>query len=324
MRLLTVELDRLWSRRAVVLLLLAAVLLTALLAATAAWDTRPVSADERAAAEVQAANAAADPLFEKDLAQCRQEPTSFLGSEAVADDCDQVLTPRPEDFLGRATLDLGKVVENRGVAVILLVTALLIIAGATFAGGDWATGSMGNQLLFRPRRLEVWLTKAGAVLLSALVVSAVLVAGFWLALYLVAEARGIATPGEVLDEVRWTAGRGIVLATAGALGGYALSMLLRSTVGTLALLFAYAVAGEALVATLPVERVSRWSLSNNVFAWIDDGTTVIDPDLVCPPGQGGCIQSYVLGVGHSVLYLGGLLLLAVVVSLVAFRRRDVP
>ena len=324
MRLLLVELDRLWSRRAVVLLILAAVLLTALLAATAVWDTRPVSADERAAAQIQAANATADPLFKKDLAQCREEPTSFLGSEAVPDDCDQVLTPRPEDFLSRATLDLGKVVENRGIAVILLVTALLIIAGATFAGGDWATGSMSNQLLFRPRRPGMWLAKAGAVVLSALVVSAVVVAGFWLTLYLVAESRGITTPGAVLHDIRWTAGRGVVLAAAGALGGYAVTMLLRSTVGTLALLFAYAVVGEALVATLPVDRASRWSLSNNVFAWIDDGTTVFDPDLVCPPGQGGCIQSYVLGIGHGAGYLGALLLLAVVVSLVAFRRRDVP
>jgi hypothetical protein len=288
------------------------------------WDTRPVSADERATAEVQAGNAAADPLFKKDLAQCREDPASFLGSDAVADDCDQVLTPKPEDFLPRATLDLGKVVENRGIAVILLVTALLIIAGATFAGGDWATGSISNQLLFRPRRPEVWLAKAGAVLVSGLVVAAVLVGGFWLALSLVADSRGITTPGEVMHDIRWTAGRGVLLAGAGALGGYALTMLLRSTVGTLALLFAYAVVGEALVATLPVERASRWSLSNNVFAWIEDGTTVFDPDLVCPPGRGGCIQSYVLGIGHSVGYLGVLLVLAVVVSLLAFRRRDVP
>jgi hypothetical protein len=324
MRLLLVEVDRLWSRRAVVLLVLAATLLTALLAATAVWDTRPMSADERAAAEVQAANAAADPLFKKDLAQCREDPESFLGSGSVADDCDQILTPRPEDFLSRATLDLGRVVENRGVAVILLVTALLIIAGATFAGGDWATGSISNQLLFRPRRLEVWAAKAGAVLLSALVVSVLLVGGFWLALYLTAESRGITTPGAVLHDIRWTAGRGVVLATAGAFGGYALTMLLRSTVGTLALLFAYAVVGEAVVAALPAERASRWSLSNNVFAWIDDGTTVFDPDRVCPPGQGGCIQSYVLGLGHGAVYLGVLLALAALVSVVAFRRRDVP
>jgi ABC-2 type transport system permease protein len=324
MRLLLVELDRMWSRRAVVLLVLAAALLTALLAGTAAWDTRPVSADERAAAEVQARNAAEDPLFKKDLAQCREDPTSFLGSDAVAADCDQVLTPRPEDFMSRATLDLGQTLDGRGVAVVLLVTALLIIAGATFAGGDWATGSISNQLLFRPRRTEVWLAKAGAVLLSALVVSAVVIGGFWLALYLTADSRGIATPGSVLHDIRWTTGRGAVLATAGALGGYALTMLLRSTVGTLALLFAYAVVGEALVAALPVERASQWSLSNNVFAWVDDGTRVFDPDRVCPPGRGGCIQSYILGLEHGAAYLGALLLVAVVVSVVAFRRRDVP
>lgn len=324
MRLLLVELDRFRSRRAIALMVLAAALLTALLAGTAIWDTRPVSDADRAAAEVQVANATADPALQQDLEQCREKPSDYFGPGTDAADCDRWLTPRVEDFLNRNPLDLGPVVEHRAVAVVILVTALLIICGATFAGADWATGSVGNQLLFRPRRLQVWQAKAGAVLVGGALVATVLVVGFWLALWLTAESRGITTSGQVLHDIRWMSLRGVALAAAGALGGYALTMLLRSTVATLAVLFAYAVVGEALVLALPLEKASRWSLANNVFAWVNDGARVFDPDIVCAPGRGGCDQSYVLGLVHGSTYLGVLLAVSVVLSLLAFRRRDVP
>ena len=39
----------------------------------------------------------------------------------------------------------------------------MLLLGTTFAGHDWNTGSMSNQLLFEPRRERVWLAKALAV-----------------------------------------------------------------------------------------------------------------------------------------------------------------
>lgn len=323
MRLFLVELDRFRSRRAVALMVLAAALLTVLLAGTATWDTRPVSEADRAAAEAQAAAATSTPALQTDLAQCREKPADYFGPGTTAEDCDRWLTPRAQDFLNRNPLDLGLVLENRAVAVVLLATALLIICGATFAGGDWSTGSVSNQLLFRPRRLQLWQAKAAAVVVGAVLVSVVLIGGFWLALWLTAESRGIVTPGPVLRDIGWMSLRGVVLGAAGALGGYALTMLLRSTVATLAVLFAYTVIGEALVLALPLEKSSRWSLANNVFAWVNDGTRVFDPDIVCTPGRGGCVQSYVLGLVHGSTYLGVLLAVAVVLSLLTFRRRDV-
>ncbi len=324
MRMLLVELDRLRSRRAVALILLAAALLTALLAATAIWDTRPVSDADRADAELQATTAAADPAVQQDLEQCRANPDQYFGSQGTAADCERILVPRPEDFLNRNALDLAPMVEHRGVAVVMLTAALLVICGATFAGGDWSTGSVSNQLLFRPRRVPVWLAKAGAITLGALLTSVVLIGGFWLAMWLTAGSRGIDTPDPVLRAIVMMSLRGVALATAGALGGYALTMLLRSTVATIAVLFAYAVVGEAIVLALPLERASQWSLANNVLAWVNDGTRIFDSDILCTPGRGGCIQSYTLGLGHGATYLGVLLVLAVVLSVVTFRRRDVP
>ena len=120
------------------------------------------------------------------------------------------------------------------------------------------------------------------------------------------------------------AGRGVLLAACGALGGFALTMLLRHTVGTLALMFAYAVGGEALRAALPVAGAGRWMLGNNVFAWLYDGFGYHDPSIACPVTVDGCNQEALLSLGDGVTYLVVLLLVVVVLSVVLFRRRDIP
>ena len=168
----------------------------------------------------------------------------------------------------------------------MLVAALMIIVGTTYAGGDWHTGSISNQLLFEPRRTRVWVTKALVALVGCGLVAAVLLAAFWAALALVADARGIATGPGTVSVIAWESLRGVALAAAGGLGGYALTMLLRHTVGTLALLFAYAAGGEALLALLPVDGSARFSPTYNLFAWVRDGVRVYDQSVVCSPSQG--------------------------------------
>lgn len=324
MRLVRVELSRCFSRRAVALLLVAAALLTALVAGTTIWNTRPVSERDLAAAQAQVDEQVRQPGFEQELANCREDPEQYLGPDADGADCAASLTPRAEDYLARSSLSLDEQREDGGLAVTILVTALMIIVGATFAGADWTTGSMSNQLLFEPRRSRVWLAKALAVALACGTVAAVLLAAFWGSLYLVAESRGIATGAAVREPVGWLAARGTVLAGLAGLGGYALSMLLRSTVATLALLFAYVAGGEALLALAPVERSGSWSLSNNVFAWLRNGISVFDESIVCGPQQALCDQSYTVTLAHASAYLGTLLLAALLASALLFRRRDVP
>lgn len=322
MRLLVVELDRFRSRRAIALMLLGGLVATAVLVATALWDTRPVTDAERAEAESQVATAAGDPRLQREQEQCEQRPQDFFGPDASAEDCAG-LAPRLEDFYPRNPLDLDRVLDNRGAVQVVVVTALLVLCGATFAGGDWHTGSLANQLLFRPRRSQVWLAKAGAVLLGSTVAATVLVGAFWLALLAAARARGIEVPPSVQTDLWWTSARGVALAAAAALGGYALSMLLGSTAATLAVLFGYTVGGEALLLTLPFDRVSRYSLAQNVLAWVGDGKRVFDSDVVCRPGLAGCEKSYVLGMGHGAAYLGTLLVVTVLLSWAWFRRRDI-
>lgn len=324
MRLLLVELNRFRSRRAIALMVLAAAVLTAILATTAIWDTRPLTAQDLTNAQAQADREAQQPYVQHDLRRCLEHPERFMGRGAGAAECEQNLMPQAEWFLDRSTLSLREQTQDTGIGVLMIVAALMVIVGATFAGADWSSGSMSNQLLFEPRRTKVWLAKAGALFVGVLVVAAVVVGGFWVSLYVTAELRGIPTGATVQENIRWLAGRGVLLAAFGALGGYALSMLMRHTVGTLAILFAYAVGGEALTSSLPIEGVGRWSLSNNVFAWLNDGHRYYDDSLPCSRVSDGCNQMATITQGQGVVYLGALFVVVVALSMLFFRRRDIP
>jgi ABC-2 type transport system permease protein len=320
MRLLGVELGRLRSRPAIVVILLATLLLGALLVGSAAYDTRPVSAQERATAEQLLERQKES--SQKDYEDCLQDPESYFGGDATAEDCAGTL-PTIDWFLTRAELDLKGELANRGATLMILLACVAILVGATFAGADWGSGSMSNQLLFEPRRSRVWLVKASAVALACTAAAAVLLALFWGALGAIAGSRGIAVSQATWTAILQASGRDLALVAGVALGGYALTMLLRHTVGTLGLLFGYAVVGEGLAAALPVDRMSQWSMAHNVMAWLHDGTEVYD-ESICGGGQGSCSPFYTLHLTHAAGYLGALLLIAVVVSVISFRRRDVP
>lgn len=324
MRLLGVELTRFRSRRAIVLMLVGAALITAFIAGSTLWDTRPVSDADRAAAEKMAEHEAAQPWVRQELARCEKRPGRYGGPGMTAEDCRGMIVPTADQFLWRQTLDLGEAQRGSGAALAVFLAAIMVVAGTTFAGADWASGSMSNQLLFEPRRTRVWLAKAGALFLAATAVAAVLLAAFWAALYLTAESRDIATGATVQESIRWMSARAALLAGLGGLVGYALTMLLRHTVGTLGLLFAYVAAGEAIVAALPVEGIGRWSLANNMMGWLHNGFEYWDSSITCPGGGFDCDQSALLSLGESVTYLGPIMLLVVVLSALSFRRRDIP
>jgi ABC-2 type transport system permease protein len=323
MRLIAVEISRYFSRRAVVLLLVAAALLTALVAGTTIWNTRPVSGNDLADARAQVQQQTDSPEYKQDLANCESDPQSFFGPGADAADCRSELTPTPESYLGRSTLSLDDERQAGGTGVVVLITLLMVIVGATFAGADWSSGSMSNQMLFEPRRGRVWVAKAVAVTAGCAATALVLLVGYWLSLLSVADSRGIETSGGVEQAVSWMAGRGVLLAALAGLGGYALTMLLRSTVAALAVVFVLVVVGEVVLALSPFDKSELWSPSNNAFAWLQDGVRVFDQNVGCAPGQSPCSPAYTVSLLHGAAYLAVLLLATIVVSTLAFRRRDI-
>ncbi len=321
-RLLRVELTRFRSRRAIALLTLAAALVAVILGFVAAWETRPLTAADRSDATAQADLAARDPQTVVEVQACNKVPSDYLGPQATAADCESALVPGVDAFYPRQQLDLGTTLDGRGLELALVVVCLMVIAGSTFAGADWGSGSLVNQLIFEPRRLRLWLAKGGAVALGAGLVTLVTVAGFWIWLALLARAQGVSIPSSDAAHVAWHVVRTVALGAGAALGAFAVTMLFRHTVATLALLFVYAVGGEVLVNLLPFEGAVRWSVGHNVLGWLSLKHSYLDTTIDCTPGE-SCSQQQVMTHLESGSFLLVFLAVAVALSLPWFRRRDV-
>jgi hypothetical protein len=328
MRLVRVELNRLRSRRTVLLLALAGVVVAVVLAVLTAYQTRPLTAADRADAAAQADLAGNNSVLQSDVAECIKDPEAYLGDNATATECRDALVPTVTHYYPRRALDLGSVLDHRGLTrangfgLALILVGLMIIAGCTFAGADWASGSMTNELIFEPRRVRLWLAKAAALLVGSGVVTLVVLAGFWLSLWLVAGARGIDVSSTDVGHIAAHIGRAVLLCMGAALGGFALTMIFRHTVTTLALLFVYSVAGEIVIGLLPWDGVGRFSVGNNVFGWLGTHVSYFDPSIDCAPGS-RCTGIQTMSHLESGVFLGVLLLVSVAASIVWFRRSDV-
>jgi hypothetical protein len=319
MRLLAVEVRRFWARRAVAVVLLLTVAAAALLAGSTIWSTRGATEAETTAAQQQLT--VESRATRGDYQECLADPPPRPDDATAAERCRE-LDPQIEWFLPRDELDLAAQLASSGFALTLILTGAAIVAGATFAGSDWSSGALSTQLLHRPRRARLWTAKALAVVIGVTVTAVVVVGTYWLTLGLVAQARGLPLGADLVQEIGLQGARAAVLAAAGGLGAFALAMALRSTTATLSLLFAYAVAGEALWGSVPVEKASQWSLALNLKAWVLDGTAVFD-ESICS-GSPACETTYVLSASHGGIYLAVLVGAAVLLSLVTFLRRDVP
>lgn len=322
MRLVRVELTRYRSRRLIALLLLLAALLAALIAVKSAWDTRPITRQEAATATKDADLAAQRSDIAADLKHCLADPEAYLGTNSTAQDCRDNLTAGPRSFLPRKPLDLEGTLKGNGLGLALSVAGLLVIAASTFAGSDWGSGSVVTQLLFEPRRTRVWVAKALAVTIASGIVALVTLGGFWLAMYLVAVDRGVPHGSGVMSDVGWHLLRAVTFAMGASLGAFALTMLFRHAVATLSLLFVLSVGGEVLTYLIPVDNIGRWTLGNNVSGWLQTRMEFFDPTARCAR-VGDCAQLAHIGHLQGGVYLLGLLILAVVLSVLLFRRRDV-
>lgn len=316
---LRVEVTRLRWRRAVLLLLVAAVVLPALLLAGTAWTSRPMS-------EAEVDSLLSDRYAQREVTRCERRPEAYLEAGARPEACRDVVAGW---YGGRLPLSVENELDDGLLAASTLVLLLLVLAGTTFVGHDWNTGSMSNQLLFEPRRGRVWATKAAAlVLVSGLLGTAVL-AAYWSGLLGLAGSRDLAVPDGVARDGFEQVLRTGALGAAGALGGYALTMLFRSTVATVGVLFALAVASGAVLGVVG-ESSARWTPPLNVLAVVQGEASYYDESSVppeCFTGRGGgveCDGQRTISAADGGLYLGTGLLLVGAASVVSFRRRDVP
>lgn len=325
--LMGVELTRLRWRRAVVLLVLAAVILAGVVFAVTAWNTRPASEAERQRVERAIERETARPYVQRNLRRCLEKPHQYgIGPDTdTRTGCERAVLPRAEWFGTRPTLDLKQESSGgSGLVVGTLVGMLLLLLGTTFAGHDWNSGSMSNQLLFEPRRARVWGAKALAVLLTGLLVAGGVLVAYWGGLWLLSEQRGLALQRGELGTVGTQVWRMTLLSAAAGVGGYALTMLFRSTVATLGVLFAVSILAPLLISLTPFLG-QRLLPQNNFGAIALDGLTFRDyerSECQGPSGPPSCTIR--ISAADGAVYAGVLLLLAGVPSLLSFRRRDVP
>ncbi|NYI47742.1 hypothetical protein BJ993_004822 [Nocardioides aromaticivorans] len=327
-RLLLVEVRRYLRRRAVQLLMAACVAVPAFIGVVTILNTQPPSDADIAQLERDA-----EMSRQSELDYCTENPTDW-GIEATGEDAAAACAaqiPDADEYADEYgyydTLRLRDEESNSGVAVASVLAILLLLAGTTFTGHDWNSGSVSNQLLFEPRRTRVWTAKALVATGGALLVAAVVMTAYWAVLGLVAGSRDTLADGDLLHafQMGW---RSAGVAAASALLGFVLTMLFRSTVATIGILLGASVAGSLLLAAVGISE--RWNPAVNLLALIDNGTTYWSEDACSD--EGSEVDGYdgyydceeVVTFGDASLYLGSFLLVGGVASFVSFGRRDVP
>lgn len=328
-RLLGVELTRLRWRRAVLILLGVCFVVPAIIWGGLTWNTRPVSdTDLRNAQEQVDRDRAA---MQGEIDRCIQHPKQYgIGKEldeaTLRGRCEEMMGPQLDWYLYRPQLDVAEERTNSGAGVITVLIGLVMLIGTTFVGHDWNSGSMSNQLLFETRRLRVWGAKALVVFAVGLVTSALALAGFWAATAAVAAQRDLEVAPGTWDLIRDSAVRGALLAALAGVGAYALTMLFRSTVATLGIMFGASIGATILIGVIFQQQAERWMLHSNVQAWLFDGYDYYDESL-CRGGSfsgdgSECMAHLSQSAGAT--YLLVLLVVAIALSVWSFRRRDVP
>jgi len=361
MRLLRVELRRLWARRVTRWASVGVLLLVALGGYSAYETATPPSAQEIADAK----QFYADELDwweengDEELASCLEgaEAEGMTAAEWGCEDMEPSLEnylPPTETFVPTAeNLEQmggmeGMPVEDAApnaaavqeiqesvwswwsglgalddMAMFLLMIALVV--GVSFVTAETNSGSMGMWLTFEPRRQRVYWSKAAAAALGTLPLVVVGFALLFAAAYSAYAAYGAL--GEMTTQIWGEVGTFTArLAAVGLLAaavGVALGILLRHAAAAVGAVAV--VLWCSMVFGYPLGELQRWLPTVNLSAWLGGGT-VFTVDK-CSPGADGVYSctsvNHVVTTGQGGLYL--LLVGAVLtfVAVVVFRRRDV-
>ncbi|MEG3616810.1 ABC transporter permease subunit [Isoptericola haloaureus] len=361
MRLLRVELRRLWMRRVTWGGLLLALVVAGLGVAGQIGSAQPPT--DRQVAEAEAFYAEELERWEENGEQ-QVEQCEEAEAEAAADDpgadfgCDD-MAPRLEYFLPPTVSfvpdaddreaaafgvppDRGESQDPRvaeieqslwtgwsgvgaaaGYAPAFLMLAFVV--GVSFMTAERSTGALGMWLTFEPRRSRVYGSKA---LAAALGTVPLVVAG-WVAvaggIYTLHAVFGTVGPVAAEDwvEIGAFSARLVVAGVLCAAVGTALGVLLRHAVAAVGAVAVVLWAGA--VFGYPLGAAQRWTPTTNLTAWLEGGTAYgVAQELRDETGMVTTTWTTEVVTGLQ----GGLYLLAVaavltLLAVVVFRRRDV-
>jgi len=327
MRLTKVELRRLFSRRLTTVALLGALIVTAVMLFFAYQEAAPLSGAELTSQQAQFDQAQKDWAANGEqmvqdclTAQAEQQKTD---PKAVFP-CDQ-MEPNLATW-GKPQAKFAEMMPRTLLAESLLLTFVGFVVGVSLVAAEFSSGSMANWLTFEPRRMRVYASKLAAAGLglvrASVVLLGLLTAGVWLIVRHFSPT--VVTTAKVWGDLGEMGARALALALAAAVTGAALGVLLRRTVAVLGVAIGYLVLVEGVFGQA-LQGARPWLLQLNVTGWLRHGASYfVESCTTDAQGNYNCqgIEK-VLSFGHSTAYLGVLVVLAVGLAALVFRRRDV-
>lgn len=327
MRLTKVELRRLFSRRLTTIALLGALILTGLMLFDSFQQAKPLSGEQLTAQKTQFDQARKEWVVNGDqqLADCltqqaeaqKQDPKANFG-------CNQ-MEPKWETW-GKPEAKFAEMMPSTLLAGSSLLVFVGFVVGASFVAAEFSSGSMANWLTFEPRRMRVYASKlaaAGLGLIPAMVgLLGILTAGVWLIVRHFNPT--VVTTAKVWGDLGEMGARSLALALAATVTGAAIAVLVRRTVAVLGIAIGYLVLVEGVFGQA-LQGARPWLLQLNVTGWLQHGASYfVDSCTTDAQGNYSCqgIEK-VVTFGHSTAYLGLLVLFAVGLAALVFRRRDV-
>jgi ABC-2 type transport system permease protein len=287
MSLVRAERRRLFKRRFTRYMLIIAMLVLAAVAVGTFLTNEKVGP-----AQIAKAQAEADANYQETLRSVerykkdcvRYNETTPPGNESDQNrpfpkDCEEIQPPPKEvaaelDWFMPPTFEFKKEFGD----MITVLTALLALAGfiigASYIGAEWNTGGMMNLLLWRPRRLQVLLTKLGTLLVSLFALfttlGAIWVGVFWL----IATYRGTTakmTPG-TWQSLGLTGLRGLAIVLMAAGVGFAVASIGRHTAMALGAAIGLIVVGQfglgIALGIAQVPFIEAYLLPTYGYAWM--------------------------------------------------------
>lgn len=217
-------------------------------------------------------------------------------------------TPAPGDFVFRQRAPEGADIVGGFLAVYAF------LAGSTYAGAEWAAGTVQALLYWEPRRVRVLLAKIAALSVSVVAVG---ILGHLVLTSFAAAASNVDGSLAGLDGQFWRSlvvddVRALALGVFGGALAFGIAGLTRSTGAALGAGFVYFAILENALRAL-VRPLNPYLVGNAIGAWLNDGVEVqvsSTKTVLLSRADGALVL-----VGYLVVVVGGMILL--------FARRDV-
>ncbi|GAB2982054.1 hypothetical protein GCM10027076_19890 [Nocardioides montaniterrae] len=321
LRLVRVELNRLWWRRAIRVLVPIGVLLPLVMLCLWTANTKPHDSRAWDKAVARAAAQARSPEFQQQIDDCVQH--QWQGPDTTRETCLRDQAPRPEWFIQYDEMHPRDATNGFGGAAAIMIAAVLGLAAMTYAGADWSSGSISNQLLFNPRRVELFFAKLLAIGGLAAAVTAIVQAVWWGAFAVVATARDLPWTGSLTADALAVVAKSVAFSVVAAVAAYSLTMLLRHTVAALGAAIAILAVSSAFILGVYTGGLQAWSPPLATAGIFFDDVTYTTHDWNAA-GEERFYSEHHVRPAHGFGLWGGAAVLLTLAGAVAFRRRDVP